>query len=101
MIAITPMPPTISAIDEMTTRARNVALADLIPDLENRILREQVEVVRLVEPEAVADTHHPLDVGQRLRLGDARRAARPQSGSARSPVAREARTWPGQPNCRW
>ena len=25
MIAITPMPPTISAIDEMTTSARNVA----------------------------------------------------------------------------
>ena len=49
MIAITPMPPTISAIDEMTISAKNVALADLIPQLQERLLRRDVEVVRLVE----------------------------------------------------
>ena len=41
MIAITPMPPTISAIDEMTISARKVALADLIPQLQDRVLRER------------------------------------------------------------
>ena len=66
MIAITPMPPTISAIDEMTTSARNVALADLIPQPAAGVLRDEVEVVRLVELEAVADAHDLLDLAQRL-----------------------------------
>ena len=47
------------------------ALADLIPQLEERVLREQVEVVRLIELQAVADAHHALDVGDRVRLLDA------------------------------
>ena len=37
MIAITPMPPTISAIDEMTTSDSRIALRDLIPHLEDRV----------------------------------------------------------------
>ena len=69
--AITPMPPTISAIDEMTTSARNVALADLVPDCEDRVLGDQVEVVGLVELQAVADAHHLLRLravaGSRIR----------------------------------
>ena len=86
MIAITPMPPTISAIDEMTTSAKNVALADLIPQLQERVLRQQVEVVRLVELQAVADAHHALDVG------DARRAClTPSRGTSAIWIGRNGR----------
>ena len=76
MIAITPMPPTISAIDEMTTSARNVALADLVPQLQDRVLRGEVEVVRLVELQAVADAHDALDLGHRVACRARLRAAR-------------------------
>ena len=65
MIAMTPMPPTISAIDEMTTSARNVGLADLIPDLQHGVLRREIEVVRLIELEVVADAHDRLDLAHR------------------------------------
>ena len=71
MMAMTPMPPTIRAIDEITTSARNVGLADLIPHLQHRVLRDQVEVVRLVEREPVADAHDRLDFAHRGLARDA------------------------------
>ncbi len=41
-------------------------LADLIPDLQQRVLRHEVEVVRLVEAQAVPDAHDLLDLVHRL-----------------------------------
>ena len=73
MMAITPMPPTISAIDEMTTSAKKDRLADPFPELQDRVLREEVEVVRLVELQAVAGAHDLLDlVHRRLRVTPSR-----------------------------
>ena len=46
-------------------------LADPIPELQHRVLRDEVEVVRFVEPEAVADPHHAFDVCNRVLLADA------------------------------
>ena len=54
MIAITPIPPTISAIDEITIEREERALAVLIPQLQERVLRDQIEVVRLIQLQAVA-----------------------------------------------
>ena len=71
MIAITPMPPTISAIDEITTSAKNVPWLIWSHSLRNASCVTDVEVVRLVEPQAVADAHHALDVGDRVGLADA------------------------------
>ena len=62
MIAITPMPPTISAIDEMTTSARNVARLTWSQTSQRRVLRDDVEVVRLVERQPVPDAHDLLDL---------------------------------------
>ena len=62
MIAITPMPPTISAIDEMTTSAEERGLADLVPDLEHGVLGREVEVVRRIELQVVADAQDRLDL---------------------------------------
>ena len=63
MIAITPMPPTISAIDEMTISAKNVPWLIWSHSFRNASCVHEVEVVRLVELQAVADAHHALDVG--------------------------------------
>ena len=46
-------------------------LADSIPQLEERVLGYQIEVVWLIELEAVANPHDALDVGHRGRLADA------------------------------
>ncbi len=48
-------------------------LADLIPDLEQRVLRAEIEVVRLIEAQAVADAHQRFDLGIALsRLASSR-----------------------------
>jgi hypothetical protein len=78
MIAITPMPPTISAIERDHDQREERRLADLIPHLQDRVLRRQVEVVRLVELQVVADAHHRFDLAHRL-LAHASRAARRRS----------------------
>ena len=62
MIAITPMPPTISAIEEITTSARKMPLLMPLPELEERVLRADVEVALLVEAQAVPGAHDLLDL---------------------------------------
>ena len=88
MIAITPMPPTISAIDEMTTSARNIARLICSQIAQHRVLRDDVEVVRLVQLEPVADAHDLLDFGQRLTLRGV--VARQDADDAAEGVGRRA-----------
>jgi hypothetical protein len=71
MIAMTPIPPTISAIDEITMSARKRPAADLVPQFQHGILRQDVEIVRLIQLELVPDSHDPFDVGDRGLLADA------------------------------
>ena len=68
MIAITPIPPTISAIDEMTISVSSGGLTDLLPRRSSGVLRDQVEVVRLVERQPVADAHDLFDFRQQPTL---------------------------------
>ena len=75
MIAMTPMPPTISAIDEITISAKNVAWLIWSQSCRMASCVSDVEVVRLVEPQAVADAHHALDVGDRVLAARRPRAA--------------------------
>ena len=51
--------------------AKKVALADRIPQLQELVLRAEIEVVRLIELEAVPDAHHPPHIVQRFLLRDA------------------------------
>ena len=41
MMAITPMPPTMSAIDEITTSARKIARRELVEDVHDRVRRSR------------------------------------------------------------
>ena len=66
MIAMTPMPPTISAIDEITTSDEQDRRGDLIPDRDDRVPGDEIEIVRLVERQAVADAHDRLDLAHRI-----------------------------------
>ena len=92
MIAITPMPPTISAIDEITTSARNVAWLIWSHSFRTASCVDEVEVVRLVEPQAVADAH---DRARRRRIASLARHAfarqHARSGSAGSSPLRRRR----------
>ena len=88
MIAITPMPPTISAIDEITTSARNVAWQIWSHSWQHRVLGDEVEVVRLVEREAVADAHH------RSTSAIASAASRPRAAGRRSDMRNDAAELP-------
>ena len=63
MIAITPMPPTISAIDEITTNARKMAELTCPTHFERGILTHHVEVAWLVHAQPVPDAHDLLDLG--------------------------------------
>ena len=50
--------------------------ADLLPDAAGRVLRDDVEVVRLVQLQPVPDAHDLLDLGQGLTRRRRHRAAR-------------------------
>ena len=64
-------------------------LADLVPHLHHRVLGQQVEVVRLLQLQIVADAHGLLDLAHRHRRGGRLREARPRS----SPCGIRRRSW--------
>ena len=66
MIAITPMPPTINAIDEITTSARRHSLRELVEDPHQHVGGQHVEVVFLIDLQAVPAAHDLLDLGLQL-----------------------------------
>ena len=53
-------------------------LADLIPDIERGVLRDEVEVVRLVQRQPVTDAHDLFDFRQQRRASRRPRAAPPR-----------------------
>ena len=71
MIAMTPIPPTISAIDEIDHQRQECGLADLLPDVERGILSDHVEVVGLIQRQTVADAHDLFDLREQRRPGGA------------------------------
>ena len=70
IIAMTPIPPTIRAMDEITTKSEECRLADLVP---TRMSASWVRISKsfwLVQSQAVTASHDALDVRDRVFLAD-------------------------------